>query len=587
MKISVIIPTYNRCDSLKLALDSIMLQTYLDIEVIVIVDGCSDETEQLLKKFSIVRPIIFQNNRGAAVGLNEGAKLANGDILLFLDDDMVYDSKLIENHYGLHKTETYDVIIGHFPLGKLPTPSFFRKVIYDWTEGWQLSFGENINFFDVLCSGHFSIRKELFVKIGGFDTEFSQWGRKDSELGHRLIRVGAKFGFCKEAKSYQNYDKLPSKFLSDYKLLGIADVALIRKHPELKKDLLLSSYYQAPWFIRKIRGYAINKNKIFKLFANHLLNIFDVLHNKRIDSEFIEGLFWTIADYKYWEGVVEEFETPKLFFNMIGNSISILLYHRIIEYPSSFSVTLSNFEKQIEFLFKNNYNVVSLENAIDSIIHNKILPTKSVVITFDDGYKDFLEAHKILEKYGFPVSVFIPTKYINSVNNWNTEEMENNIPILSESDIVELRNKNVSFHSHSHSHSILDNLGIEDLENEIVKSKDILKNLGINSNYFSYPSGSYSLTVKKALEKHNFIAGFTCLSTPASSDSDLFEIPRISVDDCSMVSFELLLKYGIGYNFAVKDFYKHVCNFRAVKFWHDIKFDKNSIYVYIKKREYV
>lgn len=585
--ISIIIPSYNRRKSLELALTTLFKQkTDEQCEIIVILDGSTDGSIDMLNLYPSVKKIIFPKNQGAAIALNEGAKAASGNILLFLDDDMRFDKNLINSHLKYHSLDQYDVIIGHFPLDILPYPSYFREVIYDWTEGWQLSFEEDVSFFDSLCSGHFSIKKDLFLKVSGFDENFSRWGRKDSELGYRLIKVGAKFGFCKEAKAYQNYEKKPSQFLADYKLLGIADVELIEKHPELKKELLLSCFYQAPWFILRLRYYLLSNLSITNFFIDKLCKLFDTLYNQKIHSKYIEGIFWAVADCKYWEGVIEKLGNRKQFKDLVGNPLSILLYHRIADDNSKFSVSGVCFKQQMQYLFKNNYNVVSLEEAIDYIKNKQTIPQKTVVITFDDGYKDFLEAFKILNEYNFPVTVFLPTSFIGSVNAWETEEMSNSISLLTVDDIQYLRTQGVSFQAHSHNHIPLERTSEQELDSEVKMCKNLLLEIGINSNYFSYPSGSFTEESKLILQKFGFQAGLTCISTLASSDSDLFEIPRIFVDNSDIENFKMQLDYGIGYCFAVSEFFKHLMEFKAAKYWHNLKEDKNSIFVYSKKRKY-
>ncbi|MBD2414682.1 glycosyltransferase [Nostoc calcicola FACHB-3891] len=585
--ISIIISSFNRRKSLEIAIITLLKQrTDVQFEIIVVLDGSNDGSIEMLNLYPSVNKIIFYKNQGAAISLNAGSRIAFGDILLFLDDDMRFDENLVNNHFQYHLSNQYDVIIGHFPLDSLPHSSFFREVIYDWTEGWQLSFNEDVSFFDSLCSGHFSIKKELFFKVGGFDEQFSRWGRKDSELGYRLIKAGAKFAFYKEAKAYQNYEKKPSQFLDDYKLLGIADVELVDKHSELKKDLLLSCFYQAPWFILKLRYYLLNNSSITKVFIDKLSNLLDNLHNQKIYSKYLEGILWAVADYKYWEGVLDKLGNRKQFDDLVGNPLSILLYHRIADDNSKFSVSSICFKEQMEYLFKNNYNVVSLETAVNFIQNKHKIPKKTVVITFDDGYKDFWKAFEIVNQYRFPVTVFIPTFFIGSVNGWKTEEMPNSIPLLAIDEIKYLHSKGVSFQAHGHSHIPFEKLSEQEFYNELKECRSKLLSIDINAKYLAYPSGSFTQRTKLLLKKFGFEAGLTCISTLTSSDSDLFEIPRISVDNSDINNFKMQLDYGIGYSFAVSDFFKHLIEFKPAKYWHNLKYDKNCIFVYSKKRKY-
>lgn len=588
MELSIIIPTHNRCDSLRKALHSLLAQEYDGkIEIIVVIDGCADDTLNMVEsEFTRVKTVVFENNVGAAKGLNAGVKIAQGKILLFLDDDMKYHSKLILEHQRMHQEEKYDVIIGHFPLGDLPVSSFFRKVIYDWTEGWQKSFPENVSFYDALCSGHFSISRNLYDKVEGFDEDFSIWGRKDSELGYRLIQAGARFGFNEKAIATQNYDKLPSDFLTDFKLLGQADVQMDTKHNEIKKTLLLSCFYQAPWMVRWLREYLFNHLSATNLFVNVLATIFDKLHALKFKGRILEGVFWTLADCYYWQGVHAALGGTKQVKKFVGNPVAILMYHQVCDKKSPFSVSPKTFEMQMRYLYENKYNVFALGDAVSMLQRNEDFLPKSVVITFDDGYKDFWNAYNILQKFNFPVTLYIPTAYIGKINSWNNEVMNSDIPLLTLEEIKQLRLKGVNIEAHGHNHKKLGGCSIKDIEDEVSLCKKTLNDINIFPKSFSYPGGDYSSDVKEMIEKCGFQSGVSCISTLASKDSDIMALPRITIEESDLDDFKMRLEYGIGATHAQREFADQLSCFRPTKWWHDAKgFDSSRIFVYQTKRQ--
>lgn len=102
--------------------------------------------------------------------------------------------------------------------------------------------------------------------------------------------------------------------------------------------------------------------------------------------------------------------------------VTILVYHRVQEYheesnfdASIISASPKNFEEQMRFL-STNYNVISFDRFIEHIQNKTRLPEKSVVITFDDGYKDnYRNAYPILKKYGLPATVFLTTGYLDNI----------------------------------------------------------------------------------------------------------------------------------------------------------------------------
>ncbi len=93
-KVSVIIPTYNRAPLLKEAVESVVQQSFSDFELIVVDDGSTDGTREVIKSYPAVR-YIYQSNRGVSSARNQGIKQAKGALIAFLDsDDLWLDNKL-------------------------------------------------------------------------------------------------------------------------------------------------------------------------------------------------------------------------------------------------------------------------------------------------------------------------------------------------------------------------------------------------------------------------------------------------------------------------------------------------------------
>jgi len=586
MDISIIIPTHNRCSMLKKALQSLQSQEYEGCrEIIVVVDGCTDDTAGMLHSdFPEIRTVQFEKNVGAAVGLNAGANAAQGKVLLFLDDDMEYCPGLVRAHQRMYEEGRYDVIIGHFPLGNLPTPSFFRSAIHEWTEDWQRNFTDDVSFFDALCSGHFSLKRNLYQAVGGFDENFSVWGRKDSELGHRLLLYGATFGFCRAAQAVQNYEKPPNRFLADFELLGKADVDLCAKHPQVRDSLLLSAYYQAPWIVLVLRKLFFKNPALASLLAQVMEDYFDRLHAAGAEGSLYEGLLWMAADVRYWLGIRKKWGHAR-FMQELGHPVSILMYHRISEEASGFSVSRETFRAQMQYLKENGYTVHPLSEVVDAFSRKIVLPPKSIVITFDDGYVDFLDAWTVLQAFKFPVTLFVPTAYVGRTNAWETQCMPNDIPMLSSTQILELVLEGVDIQAHSHRHSSFTKISPQEIRQEIVDNLSALRQLGVQAKYFAYPSGECTPMARSLLREAGFKAALTCVSTLASHDSDLIALPRITVENGDMEDFEMRLKYGIGIRFAHAELLDQVRMFRPAKYWHTAPdFDPSRIYCYQTKR---
>jgi Glycosyltransferases involved in cell wall biogenesis len=110
--ISVIIPTFNREKLIERAIKSVIAQTYTDIEVIVVDDNSSDNTEHVVRSINDGRIIYYklENNQGACVARNVGIKLAKGDFIAFLDSDDEWHHDKLEKQIHFMKTENSDIV---------------------------------------------------------------------------------------------------------------------------------------------------------------------------------------------------------------------------------------------------------------------------------------------------------------------------------------------------------------------------------------------------------------------------------------------------------------------------------------------
>lgn len=87
--VSVVIPTYNRAHLVGRAIQSVLNQTYQDFEIIVVDDGSTDNTEEVVKSFNDprIRYIRHDQNRGGSAARNTGIKMARGEYIAFQDSD--------------------------------------------------------------------------------------------------------------------------------------------------------------------------------------------------------------------------------------------------------------------------------------------------------------------------------------------------------------------------------------------------------------------------------------------------------------------------------------------------------------------
>jgi glycosyltransferase involved in cell wall biosynthesis len=185
-KISVVIPTYNRDGVLKRAIDSIISQTFQDWELILVDDCSNDNTYDIIKSYSVnnehIRYHKLERNSGANAARNKGVKLANAEIISFLDSDDEMHPNNLQKQYEKFSTSAglalcYVGVDYYFENTKV---SEVHQRMRGSLEEYLFA---NLKGLGSSTSG-FSIRKEVIEKVGGFDESMAS--QQDLDL---LVRV--------------------------------------------------------------------------------------------------------------------------------------------------------------------------------------------------------------------------------------------------------------------------------------------------------------------------------------------------------------------------------------------------------------
>ena len=221
--------------------------------------------------------------------------------------------------------------------------------------------------------------------------------------------------------------------------------------------------------------------------------------------------------------------------------VPILMYHSISSRKSKLSVTQNNFEKQMQFLRKNNYKSISFDDL--DYLDNK---SKYFIITFDDGYENvFKYALPILKKFNFTSTCFFVTNYIGKYNVWD----ENDINIAKEKlmtcDQILIWFKNgMSIGAHTANHKNLSEINLDQKKSEILDSINFFKSkLSLDIKYFSYPFGRYDNQTLDLIKKNFKFAVTTKRSRFIPGKFKYHEIPRVPINnDTSLFKFYLKIK---------------------------------------------
>lgn len=178
---SLVLATRNRAEILIQALTHLESLVYprSNFEVLVINDGSTDETRSLLEKLEVgyrLRVFHHEQNQGTSAARNLGIREAAGTHVLFIDDDVFPCPHLLEHHEEAHRGHLSRLVRGPvINIPALPLPPEPATLLHHYSQNY-------------LCTSNASLRRDLLLDAGLFDTAFPRW--EDAELAVRLKRLG-------------------------------------------------------------------------------------------------------------------------------------------------------------------------------------------------------------------------------------------------------------------------------------------------------------------------------------------------------------------------------------------------------------
>jgi len=222
--LSIIIPTLNEENYLSSLLDSIRNQSFKDLEIIVADAGSKDKTLEMANNFGC------QITKGGlpAKGRNEGAKIAKGDLFLFLDADTILPPNFFEK--ASKEFEERNLDIASFCL-EPRAKNWFKKFLFDVFYNFPILILEKI-----LAHGAQAIlvKKEIFEKIGGFDEKIKF--AEDHSFMRKAKKFG-RFGILRSVKVFSSLRRFEKEgFVKTYLKYLLAEIYMIF-FGDIKKDI--------------------------------------------------------------------------------------------------------------------------------------------------------------------------------------------------------------------------------------------------------------------------------------------------------------------------------------------------------------
>ncbi len=214
---------------------------------------------------------------------------------------------------------------------------------------------------------------------------------------------------------------------------------------------------------------------------------------------------------------------------MAASVVDILMYHSIAEAEGPTSISPDVFAAQMAAIEEASVPVVTMDDLLEARNGGRALPGYSIIITFDDGFRDFLQAaYPVLEKHGVSAMVYLPTDAIGRCESW-AGAYEPPRQLMSWHEIQWLSQQGIHFGSHTVSHANLTSLSPEALEAELSLSRaEIEDRLSRRIVHFAPPYGMAGKEVRAAISRHYESSVGTRLGS-VRAKADLFDLPRLEM----------------------------------------------------------
>jgi peptidoglycan/xylan/chitin deacetylase (PgdA/CDA1 family)/SAM-dependent methyltransferase len=217
-----------------------------------------------------------------------------------------------------------------------------------------------------------------------------------------------------------------------------------------------------------------------------------------------------------------------------ATEVPILMYHSVAEDGppelSPYRISPQAFREQMRYLRRHGYHSITIEDWGACIAAQKPPPGRPVILTFDDGYKDFIEnAWPILERADFKATLFIVTERVGRVADWDPA-VSRPLALMSWRDLQELQAKGGEIGSHSASHKDFLAISVDQVMAEGQHARGKLREkLGSEAKIIAFPWGRGDEGVRRALARCGYTFGLTTWGGKSTLADDPMNLPRIEI----------------------------------------------------------
>ena len=525
-RFSVVVPTRQRRDLVVRLVRLLSDQGLADFEAIVVVDGTTDDTTHALRELRtpFELTVLEQPQQGPAAARNEGASIARGEILLFLDDDMAPDPALLAEHDRSNR-DGADLVLGHLPLDPSSPPTAVAAAVGRWAERRRTRLSATAGDVPVpdLISGQLSVPREAFERLGGFNVTFSR-SCEDLDFGYRARRSGLRIVFNPHAISHQYYEIDAHEYTRRSRDGASASQVLAALYPEIAGELWQPRLDTVPAKLT-LGPLALLPRPLSRPVRSLAEWSFSRPEPGRLSNRF----FFAVQTMERIRGAREgrrALNAP-LAVVLAYHSIANLAGDRIL---GEYGVPPERFAAQLDRLLRDSWQFVTVDQLVDALGGANTLPERALLLTFDDAYVDLLTAAcPILAERGVPAVVFVVGDLIGGTNDWRRSEARQ-LPLLDADGLRRVLAQGVAVESHGATHRPLVKLSDDELEHELTGSADRIAALGFpRPTVFSYPHGEWSPSVAAAVEQAGYQVAFTVTAGAVRRLGNRYALPRIEV----------------------------------------------------------
>ena len=563
IRLSVVIATFNRRHVLERTLPSLLAQDFppADYEIIVVVDGSTDGTAQMLRD---LRPVcsfrvLESAHRGPGAARNVGIRAAVGELVLFLDDDFICTPGLLRQHSASHRGAEPLLVHGSIYISPDSSKTIIRHVTERFYERYYRSRDRDmeLRFPANICSSiaplssiiNSSIPRETLLAAGGFDERLLM--AEDLELGLRLWKMGVRFYSRPAAVVHELFVKSSREYVQGLKgARATGDLWPSRKHPEYRPHAALAGLAETCWWKKCVRSAIVHapvslvplmtapfllETQLYRFAPMReagvrLLGYATVITRQRVARKAAGS----------WKKLLGEF----------GRRLPVFLYHHVgPPRPGTIpelTISPEKFERQVRWLVRLGFVGIRPSDWLHWLRDGTGLPDKPILFAFDDGYADIADhALPVLRRHGFSAAVYIVTGQLGGTNAWDEAQGSGTHRLMTRDQIRYWANEGIEFGAHTRTHADLTKLSAGELAAEISGSKDELASLlGSPVFSFAYPFGELNEAVSQRV-RGEFDLAFTSERGLNYLRTDPHLLRRINVSPTdSLIDIEAYTHWG-------------------------------------------